>query len=158
MKSPTRPWTTLVNAKQITHGQSPYGRRPVQIRSPPTLSFTTSTSVLMLAAASSGTGGVAFCGRPMPTSAATPAAATRATPAISAASQAATTALIAMMAQAIRRHAVQGDQAGPAEHADTDASLLPFPGHCGLGEFQFVPYEHRDLLGQVLDQVSSGAV
>ncbi len=106
----------------------------------------------MLAAASSGTGGVAFCGRPMPTSAATPAAATRATPAISAASQAATTALIAMMAQAIRRHAVQGDQAGPAEHADTDASLLPFPGHCGLGEFQFVPYEHRDLLGQVLNQ------
>jgi len=49
-------------------------------------------------------------------------------------------------------HAVQGDQAGPAEHADTDASLLPFPGHCGLGEFQFVPYEHRDLLGQVLNQ------
>src|SRR6476661_4783095 len=67
------------------------------------LPLISSTSALTSATACSGSGGVALLMRCLPSSAATPAAASRAAPTMSAASQAATTPLMAMIAQASRQ-------------------------------------------------------
>src|SRR5262249_19720045 len=67
------------------------------------LSLTTFTSVLMLATAWPGMGGVDFCRRPFPSKADIAATANRAAPTISAASHADTTPLIAMIAHAMRQ-------------------------------------------------------